>query len=78
MLCHLGIVVQSAEAVEYTDCISAEGYDSLNDSLGYDTKQFDGEVPEMLVLWEMRSTPSSLPSPLWPGVVAPDRFLPMG
>ena len=36
---------------------------------GYDTKQSDGE------LWGMQSTPSlpSLPSPLWPGVVAPDK-----
>ena len=34
----------------------------------------------MLVLWGMRSMPSlpSLPSPLWPGVVAPDRVLSMG
>ena len=31
-------------------------------------------------LWRMRSTPSlpSLPGPLWPGVVAPDRVLSMG
>ena len=29
----------------------------------------------MLELWEMRSTPllPSLPGPLWPGVVAPDK-----
>ena len=29
----------------------------------------------MLELWGMRSTPSlpSLPGPLWPGVVAPDK-----
>ena len=42
---------------------------------GYDTKQSDGEVPAMLELWGMRSTPSlpSLPGPLWPGVVAPDK-----
>ena len=41
----------------------------------YDTKQPDGEVPIMLELWGMRSTPSlpSLPSLLWPGVVAPDK-----
>ena len=47
---------------------------------GYDTKQSDGEVPAMLELWGMRSTPSlpSLPGPLWPGVVAPDRALSMG
>ena len=41
----------------------------------YDTKQSDGEVPAMLELWGMRSTPSlpSLPGPLWPGVVAHDK-----
>ena len=34
----------------------------------------------MLELWEMLSTPllSSLPGPLLPGVVAPDRVLSMG
>ena len=46
-------------AVEYTDC----------------PKQSDGEVPAMLELWGVRSTPSLplLPGPLWPGVVAPDK-----
>ena len=46
-----------------------------NECPGYDTKQSDGEVPAMLELWGMRSTPSlpSLPGPLWPGVVAPDK-----
>ena len=41
----------------------------------YDTKQSDGEVPAMLELWGMRSTPllPLLPGPLWPGVVAPDK-----
>ena len=39
---------------------------------GYDTKQSDGEVPAMLELWGMQSTPSlpSLPVPVCPGVVA--------
>ena len=34
----------------------------------------------MLELWRMQSTPllPSLPGPLWPGVVAPDRVLSMG
>ena len=34
----------------------------------------------MLELWEMRSNPSLLllQSPLWPGVVTPDRVLSMG
>ena len=51
-----------------------------NECPGYDTKQSDGEVPAMLELWGMRRTPSlpSLPGPLWPGVVAPDRALSMG
>ena len=31
----------------------------------------------MLELWGMQSTPS-LPGPLWPGVVAPDKVLSMG
>ena len=46
-----------------------------NECPGYDTKQSDGEVPATLELWGMRSTPSlpSLPGPLWPGVVAPDK-----
>ena len=51
-----------------------------NECPGYDTKQSDGEAPVKLELWEMRSTPSlpSFPGPLWPGVVAPDRVLPIG
>ena len=42
---------------------------------GYDFKQSDGEVPVTLEVWGMRSTPllPSLPGPLWPGLVAPDR-----
>ena len=48
-----------------------------NECPEYDTKQPDGEVPAMLELWGMQSTPSlpSLPGPLWPGVVAPDKGL---
>ena len=47
---------------------------------GYDTKQSNAEVPVMLGLWGMRSTPSLplLSGPLWPGMVAPDRALSMG
>ena len=47
---------------------------------GYDTKQSDGEVPVMMELWGMWSTPSlpSLPGPHWPAMVAPDRVLSMG
>ena len=45
----------------------------------YDIKQSDWEATEMLLLWGIRSTSSlpSLPGPLWPGVVAPDRTLSM-
>ena len=52
----------------------------LNECLVYDTNQSDGEVPVMLELLRMRSTPSlpSLPGPHLPGVVAPDRALSMG
>ena len=75
------LIAQSAGAVEYTDCISAEGVKpSPNECPGYGTKQSDGEVPVMLELWGNRSTLSlaSLQGPLWPGVVAPDRPLSMG
>ena len=41
-------MVQSAEATEYNDCISAEGSDSPNGCPGYDTKQSNDEGPVML------------------------------
>ena len=46
-----------------------------NECPGYDTKQSDGEVPVMLEIWGMRSTPllPLLSGPLRPGVVAPDK-----
>ena len=50
-----------------------------NECFGYDTKQSDGEIPVMEMLWGIRST-LSLPlfqSPLWPGMVAPDSVLSM-
>ena len=68
---------QSAGAVEYTDCTSADGLDSPNGCPAYDTKQSDSEVPVMLVLSRVWSTPL-LPGTLWPGVVAHDRILSMG
>ena len=73
-------VPQSAGAIEYTDCISAEGKTSAphpNECPAYDTKQSDCEVPVLLEPWVMRSTHTlpSLPGPLWLGVVAPDRAL---
>ena len=75
-------IAQLAGAVEYTDCTSAEGQDPspTNECPWYDTKQSDGEVPAVLELWGMRNTPSlpSIPGPVWPGVVAPDRALSMG
>ena len=68
---------QSAGGVEYTDCPSAEGVRLSNKYPGDDTKQSDGEVPVMLELWGMQSTPSLplLPGLLWPGMIAPDRVL---
>ena len=47
---------------------------------GYDTKQSDGEVPVVLELWGIRSTPSLplLSGSLWLGIVVPDRVLSMG
>ena len=62
-----------AGALEYTDCNSLP----YNECSGYDTKQSDGEVPVMLELWGMWSTPLLLPGPLWLGMVAPDRALSM-
>ena len=49
-----------------------------NECPRYDTKQPDDEVPVILQLWGMQSTPSLplLPGPLWPGVVAPDIYRP--
>ena len=57
-----------------------KGIRPTNEYPGYDTKQSDGEAPVMLEPWGMRSTPSlqSLPGPLCPGVVAPDRAMYMG
>ena len=45
----------------------------------YDSKQSDGESPEMLEFWGIRTTPSlkSFLFLLWPGVVAPDKVLSM-
>ena len=51
-----------------------------NECPGYDTKHSDGEVPVILELWRMWSTPSLplLPGPLWLRVVALDSILSMG
>ena len=50
---------QSAEAVEYTDSITAEGLDPPPSVLN-DVQPSDGEAPVMLGLWGILST-SSLP-----------------
>ena len=69
-------IAQSAGAAEYTERGKTPPH---NECHGYDTKQSDNEAPVMLDLWGMRSISSlpSLPGPLWPGVVAPDRALSM-
>ena len=48
-----------------------------NECPRYDIKQSDGEVPVLLELWGMRSSPSlsSLPGSLWPGFVTPHNWL---
>ena len=43
-------IALSAGAVEYTDCISAEGWNTPNEGPGYDTKQSNGEASLMLEL----------------------------
>ena len=49
-----------------------------NEFPGYVSKQSHGEVLVMLEFWGMQSTPSLalLPSPLFHGMVAPDKVLP--
>ena len=62
--------VQSTGAVEYFNC---------NECPDGDTKKSDDEAP-VLEVWRVWSTSSlpSLPGPLWPGVVVPDRVLSIG
>ena len=67
--------------VEFTDCISAEGKTPpAKECPRYISKQTDSKVPVILELWGIRGTSSlsSLPSPLWPGVIVPDRVLSLG
>ena len=61
-------------------CSGVRPPSTRNDCLGFDTKQSDGEIPVILELWEMQSTPSlpSLPGPPQPVLVEPDRDLTMG
>ena len=72
-------LAQLAGAVE-TPTAPLKRSKTPNECSAYDTKQSDGEVPVMLGLWEMWSTPSLplLLDPLWPGVLAPDGVLSMG
>ena len=70
------LITLLARAVEYADCISAEGEDYPNEC----PKQSDGEasvIMELSGMWSISSLPS-LPGPLWLRVVAPDRVLSMG
>ena len=64
-----------AGAVNTLTAALKRGKISPNECHGYDTKQSDFEVPVMLELWGMRSTPSlpSLPGSLWPRVVGNDK-----
>ena len=77
----LSVVLPSRVGLSNTPTASVQkGKISLNVCTGYDSKQSDGEVPVMLELWRMRSTPSLpfLPCPFWPGMVAPYRALSLG
>ena len=71
-------MAQSAGAVEYTDCIFADGYDSPNECPRYDTKLSDDGTPVMLWGMQCTSLSPSPPSLLWPGVIAVDNVLSMG
>ena len=73
-------MAELAWAVEYTDCIYAEGYETPNECPGYEIKKSEGKAPVMMELWGMWSSPSllSLSALLWPRVAAPDRVLSMG
>ena len=74
------IIAHSAGAVEFTDYLSAGGYLRPKECPRYDTKLSDSEVPIMLELSGMWSTPSMSPlsGPLWLGVIATDRVLSIG
>ena len=67
---------QSAGAIEYTDCFSAEGKDPpLRRVFWYDSKQSDGEAPESGVT--LHCQPFHVHSdPEW--FVAPNRVLSIG
>ena len=65
-------------AVEYTDCICAEGQDSPPMSVPDMTRNnVMALVLESWGIWNIPPLPL-FPGPLWPRVVAPDRVLPLG
>ena len=81
------VLLGGASSVMIIDVINGHGNTSSNprppphnECPVYGIKQSDSDVPVMLKLWGMQSTPSlpSLPVSLWPGVVAPDRILSIG
>ena len=49
---HTHTLAQLTGAVQYTNCISAERYDTPNEYPGYDTKRSDSESP-VLELWRI-------------------------
>ena len=73
-------VAQSAEAARIHRLHLSRGVRPSKECQVYDLKQSDCEVPVMLEIWGMQSTPSlpSLSGPLWPGVVPPVRAPSMG
>ena len=66
-------------AVEYTDCIPVEKYDSFSDCPVYDAKPSDGGTAflELCGMWSTSSLPL-LPSPHWLRVVVSVRISSIG
>ena len=52
-------MAHSAGALEYTDCISAEGLGTPNECSGYDTELSNGKAPvlELWGIWSSLSLP---------------------
>ena len=74
------LLLQSARAAEYSDCIFSGVLHITYESSEYGTKQSDGETPVMIEhrrMWNKPSLPS-FPGQQKTGVVAPHRVLPMG
>ena len=68
------LLTQSAGAVEYTDCFSAEGWDFLNECP--DNMTLNNLMARLQYCWSFGKL-SSLPGQFWPGVVAADKILSM-